>query len=137
MTANKSPIFVLAPRVGIAQISTANAYRDGSGEIQNVFFAGQNGSRIHRISVKAVNNVAAGMVRIFLANEVLTYLYAEILVKAVTPSPTVKSFEYNLFMPSESAIILPYGWAVKASTALGTTATIGNIFNVFVEGGDY
>jgi len=128
---NTNPVFVGTMNLGVAAIATANTNRDGTGTIGTIFTAGAQGSRVHRIRVKASVTTTAGMVRIFIHNGSAYFLYLEIPVTALTPSATVEAFSYELDLPNEDAILLPTGYTIRASTHNAEN------FNVFVEGGDF
>lgn len=129
--ANINPIFVQTPKVGIGQISTANTNRDGSGTVDTVFTAGANGSRIHRIRVKAQVTTTAGMIRLFIHDGSNFRLWLEIAVTAITVGANTAGFEYDLQLPGEKALVLPTGYSLRASTHNAET------FNIIAEGGDY
>lgn len=131
MAPNTNPPFVKDPRIGIAQIATANTNRDGTGTIGTVLTAGTYGTRVHRIIIKATGTTTAGMIRVFIHDGTNYRLYREIAVTAATPSGTVMAFEYILDLQNEDAIILPTAYSIRASTHNAET------FNVFAEGGDY
>jgi hypothetical protein len=131
MAANIDPIFLLTPKVGMVAIATANANLDGTGTIGTVFTAGSNGSRIHKITIKAIVTTTAGMIRIYIYDGAAYKLLKELLVTAITKSATVSAFEYELYLPEEEALILPTGYSLRASTEKAET------FNVIAEGGDY
>lgn len=131
MAANTEPIFTLTPHVGAVAISTANTNRDGTGDIGTVLTAGENGTRIHRIVIKAAVTTTAGMVRLFIHDGSTYFLYKEIAVTAITASGTVAAFEYILSFYGEGAIVLPRGYSLRAST------NNAEAFNVIAEGGDY
>jgi hypothetical protein len=128
---NTTPVFVGSPNMGAGTVTTANSNRDGTGALVTILTAGAQGSRYHRMRIKATGTTTAGMIRIFMYNGVTHYLYKEILVAAITASATVAAFEYELQMPNEDAIVLAAGWSMKASTEKTET------FNIFLEGGDY
>ncbi|MEN9885488.1 MAG: hypothetical protein RL758_66 [Pseudomonadota bacterium] len=128
------PSYAAAPKCGIAQISTANTARDGTGTIGTVFTAAATGSRIDAINIKATGTTTAGMIRLFIHDGSTSRLIDEVPVLATTPSATVPSFEVNLntntmahFLP----IILPNGFSLRASTNNAET------FNVIAFGGDF
>lgn len=131
MSANINPIFTLIPHVGCAAISTANTTRDGTGTIGTVFTAGSNGSRIHRITIKATVTTTAGIVRLFLHDGSNYFLWREVLVTAATPSGTVIAYEWIWEMPDEKSLVLNNNWSLRASTNNAEN------FNVIAEGGDY
>jgi len=126
--------YASTPRVGIAQISTANTNRDGTGTIGTVFTAGASGSRIDAIAIKATSTVTAGMVRLFVNDGTNTRLLVELPVVAVTPAATTPAYEVQLNQNTMSQllpIILPTGHNIGAST------NNAEIFNVFGFGGDF
>jgi len=134
MAANTAPIFTLTPVAGVAQISTANTNRDGSGTLGTVLTGATYGTRIHRITIKATVSTTAGMVRLFIGDDAGTpniYLWREIPVTAITVSATAAGFSYILSLQGEAALILPAGYTLRASTHNAET------FNVVAEGGTY
>jgi len=134
MSANTSPIFTLTPKIGVVNISTANANRDGTGDIGTVITGGANGTRISRITIKAAVTTTAGTVRLYIGNDAGTpviSLWREVLVTAITASATVAAFEYSLSLLGEGALILPPNYTLRASTEKAES------FNVVAEGGDY
>ena len=131
MTANTSPIFTLTPHIGAVAIATANATRDGSGTIGTTLTAGANGSRIHRIRIKAAVTTTAGTIRLFLHDGAVYYLWMEIPNAAITVSATQPAWEYTLELFGERALVLPSGWSLRASTEKAEN------HEVIAEGGDY
>jgi hypothetical protein len=126
--------YASTPRVGIAQISTANTNRDGTGTIGTVFTAGASGSRIDAIAIKATSTVTAGMVRLFVNDGTNTRLLVELPIVAVTAAATTPAYEVQLNQNTMSQllpIILPTGHNIGASTNNAET------FNVFGFGGDF
>ena len=116
-------------RAAVAQVTTANTNRNGTGAIVTVFTAGANGSRIDDISIDAVATTTAGVVRLFINDGTTSYLFQEILVTATTPSTTVAVWNTTLL---NQAIIIPSGWSLRAST--NNTET----FNIIVtRAGDF
>jgi hypothetical protein len=131
MAANTAPIFTLTPQASCVGISTANTNRDGTGTIGTVLTAGAAGTRIHRITIKATVTTTAGMVRLFIYTGATYYLWMEVPVTAITPSATVAAFSYVLSLFGESALVLPTGYSLRASTEKAEN------FNVVAEGGDF
>lgn len=121
--------YASTPRTAVAQVSTANTARDGTGTVATVFTAGASGSRIDDITITAAATTTAGMVRLFLHDGTNTRLLREVAVLAVTPSATLAAFTSSL---SNLALILQTGWSLRASTEKAET------FNVFVtRAGDF
>jgi hypothetical protein len=130
MTANLNPVFTKTPKIGIAQISTINTAKDGTGTLGTVITGGENGTRISRITIEAITVTTAGMVRLFIDTGTTITLWKEIPVSAITPSATVLAYNYIFELLGERALILPYNFILKAGTEKGET------FNIIAEGGD-
>lgn len=131
MAANTLPIFPVAARVGVANISSASAIRTTTGVtgLTSLFVAGTNGSRVDRIRVKATATTTAGMVRIWIySGSGNAQLLFEIPVSAITPSATVASFDTYLNVDMEN---LPSGYTLYATTEKAEA------FNVMAFGGDW
>lgn len=121
--------YAATPRAALAQVSTANTNRDGTGTIATVFTAGASGSRIDDIYIVATGTVTAGVIRLFLNDGTNSRLLSETLVTATTPSTTVQAWNYTLL---NQAWILPNGYSLRASTNNAET------FNVLVtRAGDF
>jgi hypothetical protein len=124
-----SPVFAVTPRIGIAEVSVANANRDGTtGTYADVIVGASTGTRIAEIVIQASVTTTAGMVRLFITNGVTTRMFDEVTVAAATVSATVKgtrvSTTYNnLILPDSS-------WKIIASTHNA------NAINVFALGAD-
>lgn len=121
--------YASTPRNAMAQLTTANPNRDGTGTLATVFTAGASGSRADRIVLKAVGPTTAGMIRVFVHDGTNARLIDEVAVPAVTPSAIVPSWETAFDLPY--GIPLPSGYSIRGSTERGET------FNMFVFGGDF
>lgn len=131
---SSTPQFTATPKLGQAQLSTANTNRDGTGTIATVFTAGVAGSRIDAIALKAAVATTAGMVRLFIHDGTNTRLLTELPVVAVTPSATVPAWESQLNSNSMSQvlpIILPSGHSLRAAT------NNAEAINILASGGDF
>jgi hypothetical protein len=126
--ASGSPIFAITPFLSDCVISTANTGRDGTGSTGTVATAESGGTRIDRVTVQALGNTSAGMVRLFLFDGDNTRLYKEIPVSAVAVSGTVAAFSEQL---NNLGLVLPSGYSLKAATHNAES------FAVFAEGGSY
>ena len=121
--------YAATPKTEVAQISTANTARDGTGTVATVDTAGTNGSRIDDLTIIATGTTTAGLVRLFISNGTITRLWREIAVSAITPSATVSPFSSLL---GNLALVLQSGWSLRASTHNAET------FNVLVtRAGDF
>ena len=124
-----TPQFVGTPRCAIAQVTTANTGRDGTGTIATVFTAGAAGSRLEHVTIEATGTTTAGVIRLFIHDGTNTRLYQEILVTATTPSTTTAAFRYVWVPPAP--FVLPTGYSLRASTNNAET------FNIIAIGGDF
>jgi hypothetical protein len=123
-----TPSFVSTPRIGSAQISTANTNRDGTGTIGTVIAGVAAGTRVMEVVVTATGTTTAGMVRLYLYDGSNTRLFSEVQVTAITVGASTKAFTAtvtfdNLILPSTS-------WELRASTHNAET------FNVVALAGD-
>jgi hypothetical protein len=126
--------YASTPRCAIAQATTANTARDGTGTIATVFTSGTNGSRIDAIDIKAVSTTTAGMIRLFIHDGTNTRLLTELPVTAITPSATQPSFEAqlnNATLAQVLPLVIPTGYSLRASTEKTET------FNILAFGGDF
>lgn len=105
--------YAATPVTAVAQVSTANTNRDGTGTIVDILTAGTNGTRVDDISIVAAGTVTAGVVRLFLYDGSNSRLWKEVLVTATTPSATTAVWSTAL---SNLALILASGWKLQAST---------------------
>lgn len=124
-----TPSFAATPRQAVAEISTGNTARNGSGTVPTVFTAGSNGSRVERTRIVAQGTTTDGVVRLYLHDGSNSRLLKEVLVSAITPSTTVAVFESVVTWPG--GLMLPNGWSLRAAPHNSET------FNVFCEGGDF
>jgi|SRR3990167_9407524 len=127
-----APIFAATPKVGQVQATAANTARDGTGTLATVYTGASSGSLIYKICITAAGTTTAGVVRLFLTNTSGTspILFDEIIVPAITPSTTVRVFEYVILFPQNNPLILENGRILKASTHNAET------FNIHTFGGD-
>lgn len=114
MTANTDPVFALAPNVGQAVLSVANANRDGTGTLVDLFTAGANGSRVDKVVHKATAATTAGVIRIYLKLASGTArLLTEVPVLAATPSASSAAWEQVTdFL---GGLVLPTGAKLQAA----------------------
>lgn len=108
------PAFAVTPRIGVVNVATANANRDGTGTVATLITGATNGTRIAEIVVHAKVTTTAGMVRVFLHNGTTFFLFDEVAIAAATVSASVKATRVrvtydNLVLPSTS-------WSVRVST---------------------
>ena len=123
-----SPNFASIPRTESVRISTANANRDGTGTITDLWVAPAAGSRIDKLSFMATGTTTAGMIRLYTKKGSLYSFYKEYQVTAATPSDSALAFNMQI---SGLAIILGSGVTLCVSTSKGET------FDITAEGGDF
>lgn len=126
--------YAATPNCGIAQVSTANTNRDGTGTISTVLTAGASGSRIDAINIKAIGTTTSGMIRLYINDGSNSRLLTEVPVQATTPSSVIPAWEIQLntnTLAQVLPIIIPTGYSLTASTNNAET------FNVIVIGGDF
>ncbi len=137
MSKNTDPVFTKSPVIGLAEIDTANANRDGTGAIVEVVDGQTDGVRIDQIEVKAQDGTAVGMVRLFLSFDsgVTWSLWREVPVADVTPSATIQAFRGVLDLTTvlnDPPLNLP-----DATVRLGASTENAEDFNVFARGGSF
>ena len=123
-----TPSYAGTPKVGMANLATANTARDGTGTIATVFSAGASGSMISRITVQATVTTTAGMVRLFLHDGTSYRLWRETPIAANTVSATVAG--YSTAITPTPALFIPSGYSLRASTDKAES------INVIAEGAD-
>jgi hypothetical protein len=112
---------------GIVAISTANSSLTG-GTIGSVLTAGENGTLITSVTIKATGNTTRGMIRFFIADsETFTRIIDEVDVPARIQSATQDTF----------CITLETNWCLKSSWVLGASTEKGEGFVITAEGLDY
>lgn len=124
------PVFVGTDKVGMAQVTTANANRDGTGALVDVFVPGANGGQVDKIEIEAVGVTTAGMIRLYISDGTNHRLWKEVDVTAVAaPGATVKTF--TAIVEPSGGMKLQTGYKLRASTEKTET------FNIIATGGDY
>lgn len=103
--------YASTPVAALAQVSTANTARDGTGTLATVLTGATNGTRIDDIMIKATVTTTAGTVRFFLSLDGGTTkrLILEIPVVANTVSASNPAWSY---MISNLGWLLPNGSAI-------------------------
>ena len=108
------PVFAVTPRIGAANVSTANTNRDGSGTVATLITGAATGTRVAEIVAKARVTTTAGMVRAFIYDGTTYRLLDEYSIAAATVSASVQSSRVsttysNLILPSAS-------WSIVVAT---------------------
>ena len=129
--------FTAQPTIDIAQVSTANTNRDGTGTIVTVATgpsataANGVGKRIMRVTVAATGTTTAGVIRFYIStdNGTTNRLICERLVTAITPSTSVAIFRSEIGELVGLTLVGGGNCLLRASTNNAET------FNIMVESG--
>ncbi len=120
------PAYASAPALAVANISTANTARDGTGTIATLVVGRSPGTRIERIEYRAAVTTTAGMVRIFKKDSGLT-LNADGTVASYS-SPTwrlIKELTVSAVTVGANTEGANGSWAPTGGIALGPYEQIG------------
>jgi hypothetical protein len=112
---------------GMVTISTANTNLDGTGTLGTVLTGASNGTLVKSITIKAITNTTAGMVRLFVTGGGNTRLLMEIPVPAINKAAINAAFETKV----DLNFTLQSGYIIKASTQNNDR------FNIIAEGLDW
>jgi len=111
--------FAAAPSLGVAQPTTANTNRDGTGVFSTIVTGAANGTRVDRVEVQsagpAASAASANVLRLFLFDGTNTWLLRELAVATFTPSSTAAGFQYTFSFPAEHPLVLKNTWALKCA----------------------
>lgn len=127
-----SPNYAASPSNGaLAQISTANTARDGTGTLGTVFTAGASGGRVDKLLIQAAGTTTAGMVRLFIDNGAgAIRLVKEVPVLAITPSATIPAWQ--------AEVTFDIGLELQANAILKASTHNAEAFNVIpTSAGNY
>ena len=130
-----TPIFPATPKVSWGKLIDDNTNYDGTGDVVELFVAGENGSRIEMIKVKPLGTNVATVLRLFVNNgsspttPTNNSLIFELTLPETTASQVASLAEYQEVLD----IAIPTGYKLYGS--LGTEVASGYQETVF--GGDY
>lgn len=130
-----TPIFPAVPKVSWGKLIDDNTNYDGTGDVVELFTAGENGSRIDSIKIKPLGTNVATVMRLFVNNgsspttPANNSLIFELTLPETTASQGTSLAEYHEVLD----IALPAGYKLYGS--LGTEVVSG--YQVTVFGGDY
>lgn len=129
-----TPNYAATPVIGMAQISTANTNRDGTGTLGAVLAGAAGGRRIHTIRIKATGNTTAGMIRLYLYDGTNTRMFTEVVVPVITVGASTPAFEATLSVANGA---LPPDFQLPSATwELRASTHNGEAFNVIAMGDD-
>lgn len=124
-----TPAYAATPRApDVAQISTANTNRDGTGTVFVLSTGTAAGDAIENVGIVASGNTTAGMVRFFISKDggATKVLIVEVQVPAVTPSGTQPAFSTNV--PQLVGLLL-----MTTNTILHVSTNNAESFNIFAQ----
>jgi len=128
------PSFTATPQIDIAQVTTANTARDGTGTIVAVITgaASPNFVKPEAIAVKAIATSLDGAVRFFISSDagVTWRLLHEMDVTAITVGASTSAFEDIWYCPDD--LVLP-----SASYKIGASTEKTETFNLIAMSGKF
>ena len=123
-----TPAFASAPRVGSAQVTVANAGRDGTGTLVDVLVGVAAGTKVTEVVVQAIVTTTAGMVRLYYFDGTNSRLLDEVPITANTVSGSVAAVRVSR---TYANLIL-----AGATHKLQASTTNAEAANVIAFGGD-
>ena len=127
--------YAATPRVGSANLTTADTSLTAPTTVGTVLTAGSSGTRIDYIDIQAVATTTASIINLFIYDGSNYILWTQVPVIAVTSSTTAPAFQATLssnvnanLMP----LILPTGYSLRATVSVTQTGV-----RVTAQGGDF
>jgi hypothetical protein len=127
--------YASTPKVGSANLTTADTSLTAPTTVGTVVSAGSSGTRIDYIEVQGVATTVAGLVNLFIYDGTTYILWQQVPVIAITSSTTAPAFVANLSSNSNSNVMpltLPTGYSLRATTSVAQTGV-----RVTAYGGDF
>jgi len=127
--------YASTPKVGSANLTTADTSLTAPTTVGTILTAGASGTRIDYIEVQGVATTVAGLVNLFIFDGTTYFLWQQVPVIAITSSTTVPAFAANLSSNSNSNVMpltLPTGYSLRATTSVAQTGV-----RVIAYGGDF
>jgi len=123
------------PKVGSANLTTADTSLTAPTTVSTIVTAGSSGTRIDYIEIQGVATTVAGLVNLFIFDGTNYILWQQVPVQAVTSSTTAPAFVANLSSNNNSNIMpltLPTGYSLRAAASVAQTGV-----RVTAYGGDF
>lgn len=127
--------YASTPRVGSANLTTADTSLTAPTTVGTVLTAGSSGTRIDYIDIQGVATTTASIINLFIFDGTNYILWTQVPVIAVTSSTTAPAFSATLssnvnanLMP----LILPTGYSLRAAVTVTQTGV-----RVTAQGGDF
>lgn len=109
-----NPSYAITPRIGVGQVTVANAGRDGTGTLVDILVGASTGTKIAEVVVQSTVTTTAGMVRLFTWDGTTNRLFYEFLVSAITVSGSVQAFRSSV--PFDNLVLPSASWTLRAAT---------------------
>lgn len=127
--------YAATPRVGSANLTTADTSLTAPTTVGTILTAGSSGTRIDYIDIQAVATTTASIINLFIFDGTNYILWTQVPVIAITSSTTAPAFQATLssnvnanLMP----LILPTGYSLRAAVTVTQTGV-----RVTAQGGDF
>lgn len=125
-----TPQWITTPRFEVAQLTTANTSRDGTGTIADLIQGSTAGTRLIEVRIKPAGSASDCLVNLFYWNGIAWRFFDDIFLPAASASLTLPLSEAsatfsNLLLPSSST-------KIGAAITVAPTAPV----NIFALGGD-
>lgn len=127
--------YASTPRIGSANLTTADTSLTAPTTVGTVLTAGSSGTRIDYIDIQGVATTTASIINLFIFDGTNYILWTQVPVIAVTSSTTAPAFQATLssnvnanLMP----LILPTGYSLRAAVTVTQTGV-----RVTAQGGDF
>jgi hypothetical protein len=127
--------YASTPKVGSANLTTADTSLTAPTTVGTVLSAGASGTRIDYIQVTGVATTVSSIVNLFIYDGTTYILWQQIPVFAITTTTTNPSFTSVLSSNSSANIMpltLPTGYSLRATTTVTQTGV-----RVTAYGGDF
>ena len=125
-----TPAYAATPKIGIAQITTADTSRTAPTNAGTVWSAGASGGRIDVVHIVAIASTTAGsMVRLFIHDGTNFRLLKEVPMLTLTASATQAV--------ASTSVTFDGGLAMQTGYSLRATTDNGDDYNVIAQGADF
>lgn len=127
--------YASTPKVGSANLTTADTSLTAPTTVGTIFTAGSSGSRIDYIDIQGVATTVAGLINLFIYDGTTYFLWQQVPVIAITSSTTAPAFNATLSSNNNANVMplcIPTGYSLRATTSVAQTG-----IRVTAYGGDF
>lgn len=117
-----TPNYAASPKIGSANVSTAEASLTAPTATGTIVSAGASGTRIDMATIQATGTTTAGLMRLYLHDGTNYRLIKEVEVRAAVPSSTQLAF--NASVTFDGGLNLPTGWSLRAAPSKSEAFTV-------------